>query len=59
MNQNERRTWQISRRQLLRYSGISAAAVAGSSFLAACGGDEAAAGSGPTAAAVPRAPAAS
>lgn len=40
MNQNSRRNWEISRRQLLRYSGVSAAAVAGSSFLAACGGDE-------------------
>ncbi len=39
MNQNSRRNWEISRRQLLRYSGVSAAAVAGSSFLAACGGD--------------------
>jgi len=40
VNQNSRRNWEISRRQLLRYSGVSAAAVAGSSFLAACGGDE-------------------
>ncbi len=39
MNQHERRTHQLSRRQLLRYSGISAAAVAGSGFLAGCGGD--------------------
>jgi peptide/nickel transport system substrate-binding protein len=30
----------MSRRQLLRYSGIGAAAVAGSSFLTACGGDD-------------------
>jgi peptide/nickel transport system substrate-binding protein len=40
VNQNSRRNWEISRRQLLRYSGVSAAAVAGSSFLAACGGEE-------------------
>ena len=40
MNQQERRTYLMSRRQLLRYSGISAAAVAGSGFLAACGGDD-------------------
>jgi peptide/nickel transport system substrate-binding protein len=40
VNQNSRRNWEISRRQLLRYSGVSAAAVAGSSFLVACGGDE-------------------
>ena len=40
MNQTSRRHLEISRRQLLRYSGVSAAAVAGSGFLAACGGDD-------------------
>jgi peptide/nickel transport system substrate-binding protein len=40
MNQNQRRNYDISRRQLLRYSGLGVAAVAGSSFLAACGGDD-------------------
>ncbi|WP_210428922.1 ABC transporter substrate-binding protein [Nocardioides eburneiflavus] len=39
MNQISRRHLEISRRQLLRYSGVSAAAVAGSGLLAACGGD--------------------
>ena len=45
MNHNSSRQWEISRRQLLRYTGVSAAAVAGSSFLAGCGGDD---GGGPT-----------
>ena len=39
MNQNPRRDLQLSRRQLLKYSGVGVAAVAGSSFLAACGGN--------------------
>ncbi len=38
--------FQFSRRQLLRYSGIGAAAVGGSSFLAACGGDDGGDGNG-------------
>ena len=36
----------FSRRQLLKYSGLGAAAVAGSSFLTACGGDDGDGGSG-------------
>jgi peptide/nickel transport system substrate-binding protein len=40
MNQDPRRNLEISRRQLLRYTGAGIAAVAGSSFLAACGGDD-------------------
>src|SRR5205085_11085575 len=44
VNQNQR--FEVSRRQLLRYSGIGVAAVAGSSFLAACGGDDGGSGSG-------------
>lgn len=39
MNQNPRRSIELSRRQLLRYSGLGLAAVAGSSFLTACGDD--------------------
>ena len=39
MNQDPRRNLEISRRQLLRYTGAGVAAFAGSSFLAACGGD--------------------
>ena len=49
MNQTPRRPHlEISRRQLLRYSGVSAAAVAGSGFLAACGGDDGGGGTGGT-----------
>ena len=40
MNQIPRRNPEFSRRQLLKYSGLGAAAVAGSSFLTACGGDD-------------------
>ena len=40
MNQNPRRSPALSRRQLLKYSGLGIAAVSGSSFLTACGGDE-------------------
>jgi peptide/nickel transport system substrate-binding protein len=36
----------FSRRQLLKYSGLGAAAVAGSSFLTACGGDDDGGGGG-------------
>ncbi|MFC7494923.1 MULTISPECIES: ABC transporter substrate-binding protein [unclassified Nocardioides] len=36
----------LSRRQLLKYSGIGAAAVAGSSLLTACGGDDGGGGGG-------------
>ena len=36
----------FSRRQLLKYSGIGAAAVAGGSFLTACGGDDGGGGGG-------------
>lgn len=39
MNQNSDQRRELSRRQLLKYSGLGVAAVAGSSFLAACGGD--------------------
>ena len=39
MNQNPRHDLGLSRRQLLKYSGFGVAAVAGSSFLAACGDD--------------------
>jgi peptide/nickel transport system substrate-binding protein len=46
VNRNQRRHLEISRRQLLRYSGIGVAAVAGSSFLAACGGDDGGGGNG-------------
>ncbi|HEX6148702.1 ABC transporter substrate-binding protein [Nocardioides sp.] len=46
MNQTSRRHLEISRRQLLRYSGVSAAAVAGSGFLAGCGGDGGGGGGG-------------
>jgi peptide/nickel transport system substrate-binding protein len=46
VNQTSRRHLEISRRQLLRYSGVSAAAVAGSGFLAACGGDDGGGGGG-------------
>ncbi|GAA1479424.1 ABC transporter substrate-binding protein [Nocardioides aestuarii] len=46
MNQNSRRQLEISRRQLLRYTGVSAAAIAGSSLLAACGGDDGGGGGG-------------
>jgi peptide/nickel transport system substrate-binding protein len=38
----------FSRRQLLKYSGIGAAAVAGGSFLTACGGDDSGGGGGAT-----------
>jgi peptide/nickel transport system substrate-binding protein len=48
VNQNSRRNWEISRRQLLRYSGVSAAAVAGGSFLTACGGDDDGGPAGPS-----------
>ena len=40
MNQIPRRNPEFSRRQLFKYSGLGAAAVAGSSFLTACGGDD-------------------
>ena len=40
MNRPRNSEFQLSRRQLLRYSGIGVGAVAGSSFLAACGGDD-------------------
>jgi peptide/nickel transport system substrate-binding protein len=46
VNQTSRRHLEISRRQLLRYSGVSAAAVAGSGFLAGCGGDDGGGGNG-------------
>jgi peptide/nickel transport system substrate-binding protein len=46
MNQDPRRNLEISRRQLLRYTGAGIAAVAGSSLLAACGGDEGGGGGG-------------
>ncbi len=36
----------FTRRQLLKYSGLGAAAIAGSSFLSACGGDEGNGGDG-------------
>jgi peptide/nickel transport system substrate-binding protein len=38
VNQNPRRHLELSRRQLLRYTGIGVAAATGSSFLSACGG---------------------
>src|SRR3954447_20863176 len=41
-----RNSFGFSRRQLLKYSGIGAAAVAGSSFLVACGGDDSPSGGG-------------
>lgn len=48
MNQNQRLTFSrgISRRQLMRYSGIGAMAVAGGGMLSACGGDESGGGGG-------------
>jgi peptide/nickel transport system substrate-binding protein len=46
MNQDPRRNPELSRRQLLRYSGLGLAAVAGSSFLSACGGDSGGSGNG-------------
>ena len=46
MNQIIRRNQDLSRRQLLRYSGLGIAAVAGSSFLSACGGDDGGGGGG-------------
>ncbi|MDR7251347.1 peptide/nickel transport system substrate-binding protein [Nocardioides sp. BE266] len=46
MNQNQAGNWKISRRQVLRYSGVSAAALGGSSFLAACGGGDGGGGGG-------------
>ena len=46
MNQNPRRNFDLSRRQLLRYTGFGVAAVAGSSFLAACGDDSGGGGGG-------------
>jgi peptide/nickel transport system substrate-binding protein len=46
VNQPPNSNWQFSRRQLLKYSGLGAAAVAGSSFLAACGGDDSGGSSG-------------
>ena len=46
MNQNSRPNRDLSRRQLLRYSGIGVAAAAGSSFLVACGGDDDGGGGG-------------
>lgn len=46
MNQPRNGLPGFSRRQLLRYSGIGAAAVAGSSFLVACGGDDDGGGGG-------------
>jgi peptide/nickel transport system substrate-binding protein len=47
VNQNPRRHLELSRRQLFRYSGVGAAAVAGSSFLTACGDDGGGGGGGP------------
>ena len=47
MNQIPRRNPEFSRRQLLKYSGLGAAAIAGSSFLTACGGDDGGGGGGP------------
>jgi peptide/nickel transport system substrate-binding protein len=41
-----RNSLSLSRRQLLRYSGIGVAAVAGGSFLTACGGDDSGGGGG-------------
>ena len=38
--------WDLSRRQLLRYGGLAAASVAGSSFLTACGDDSGGGGGG-------------
>ncbi|SEC71447.1 peptide/nickel transport system substrate-binding protein [Nocardioides exalbidus] len=46
MNQNQAGNWKISRRQMLRYSGVSAVAVGGSSFLAGCGGGDGGGGGG-------------
>jgi peptide/nickel transport system substrate-binding protein len=46
VNQSPRHNLEISRRQLLRYTGVGVAALAGSSFLAACGGDDGSGGSG-------------
>jgi peptide/nickel transport system substrate-binding protein len=46
VNQNSRPNRDLSRRQLLRYSGIGVAAAAGSSFLVACGGDDDSGGGG-------------
>jgi peptide/nickel transport system substrate-binding protein len=46
VNQNPRNDLGLSRRQLLKYSGIGFAAVAGSSFLSACGGDDGGGGGG-------------
>ena len=45
MNQNTRRAGDLSRRQLLKYSGLGLAAVAGSSLLTACGDDGGGSGS--------------
>ena len=46
MNQIPRRNPKFSRRQLLKYSGLGAAALAGSNFLTACGGDDGGGGGG-------------
>ena len=46
MNKNSRRSLALSRRQLLKYSGLGIAAVGGSSFLTACGGDDGGGGGG-------------
>lgn len=46
MNQNPDRSAEISRRQLLKYSGLGVAAVAGTSFLTACGDDGGGGGGG-------------
>jgi peptide/nickel transport system substrate-binding protein len=46
VNQQIRLSRELSRRQLLKYSGLGVAAVAGSSFLVACGGDDGGGGGG-------------
>ncbi len=38
--------WEVSRRQLFKYSGVALAAVGGASVLAACGGDDSDGGGG-------------
>lgn len=46
MNQNPNDGRGLSRRQLLRYSGLGVAALTGSNFLAACGGSDGGGGGG-------------
>ncbi len=48
MNRPRNGEWELSRRQLLRYSAFGMSAVAGSSFLAACSGDDGGGGTGGT-----------